>query len=125
MGGGAVLMGDGWARLAAGRQLQRAGKPDSFEAQQRFHRTIAIGDFAAAGVNGVFGMGCLLWSLNLDRQDAEDARHARGVGAVLLVEGLAAGGLGLLQWSLGGSILSPEAMLLPDGTLIAGVGGSF
>ncbi len=121
MGLGFALSTDGWARFAAARRWKKGAEKgqDLLKLQRRFNRQVAIADFAGAGVMGVLGGSWMLLSPVVANQPGgrADAVPAATSGGVLLIEGVALAGVGLLHWFTPGAPVASLSLRAADGQL--------
>jgi hypothetical protein len=121
MGAGFALSTDGWARFAAARKWRKGALKgqDLLELESRFNRHVAIVDFAGAGVLGVLGGSWLVLSPIVANQPGGrgDAVPAATSGGVLLIEGVALAGVGLLHWFTPGAPMAALSLRAADGHL--------
>lgn len=121
MGLGFALSADGWGRFVAAQRWKKgaANGQDPMELRTRFSRQVAIADFAGAGVMGVLGGSWLILSPIVANQPGgrADAVPAATSGAVLLMEGVALAGVGLLNWFTPGAPMASLSLRAADGQL--------
>ncbi|HND30376.1 MAG TPA: hypothetical protein PLA94_10275 [Myxococcota bacterium] len=121
MGVGFALSTDGWARFSAARRWKKGALKgqDLLELESRFNRHVAIADFAGAGVMGVIGGSWMILSPIVANQPGGrgDAGPAATSGGVLLIEGLALAGVGMLHWFTPGAPMASVSLRAADGRL--------